>query len=77
MELFEIVFYPIRELFNMLFNGELAQRIGFSLPHVQLGLYAVSGIVAIVFGLGTLTTVIVKNLKDGSSGGTPRAGRKK
>lgn len=75
MDLFEVVFYPIRELFNMLFNSDLASRIGFSLPHVQLGLYAVSGIVAIVFGLGTITTVIVKNLKDGGSGGTPRAGK--
>lgn len=68
MELFEVVFYPIRELLNMLFNNDLAARLGFSLPHMQIGLYIVLGVVTVVFGLGTITTLVVSNLKNGGEG---------
>lgn len=70
MELFDVVFYPIYQLFNMVMSSDLEASLGFSVPSFLLGLFIVSAVIGLITGgIGASVPLLVHRLNNTPSTG--------
>lgn len=50
MELFDIVLYPIAELFKLIMSSQLEEALGFSLPTFMIGIFIASAFITTITG---------------------------